>query len=481
VKPANILIERSGADGLGHVYLADFGLMKHSMSHSGLTNTGSFLGTVSYISPEQILQTDVDGRSDIYSLGCVLYESLTGRVPFTRETDWSIIHAHLHDMPPAPSEVHTKLPKALDGVVLRAMAKSPLDRYATCLEFAEATREALSRSPTSTLSAPTIVEGEIEGVDTASRGAIARPTPVPIVTDTGRDVGLVQPSTFVEPDARPVSAHPADAGMIVSPAPAHSTASGQLPPAQAAASSVEHPILPPSPPPPTGAAGGQPRNWAVIVSVSLVAILAGISGYLLATRNSGHTTNAATATSSNGAHSQPKSSMPTIRQMNIAATFHAIPKVGSACQGSDPISCTDLPTIFAPQGPATASTLTVQPLMTAYDRDNAYRTAFQIARSEDPKLGGSGSGRCTGSRWEHEDFWFHQPEHQSIADPAHSSDGNVFCYIDQAGNAVIVWSQAVTAMRSSGADSEPFLATLVAATKTDAFRYFFYVHHHIMM
>ena len=147
VKPANILIERGADDEPDHAYLADFGVTKHASSTSGLTATGQFVGTIEYMAPEQIQSQHVDGRADVYSLGCVLYECLTGESPFAREVEAAVLFAHLTDPPPSASARRAELPPAIDGVIARALAKNPDDRYATCREFAAAARAALERVP----------------------------------------------------------------------------------------------------------------------------------------------------------------------------------------------------------------------------------------------------------------------------------------------------------------------------------------------
>jgi hypothetical protein len=141
VKPGNILIdENAGTDGVPHVYLSDFGVAKHSQSHSGLTSTGHFVGTIDYIAPEQIEGKPLDGTTDLYSLGCLLYECLTGASPFDRDTDVAMIYAHLVDPPPPVSEKRPDLPAALDGVIAKALSKRPEDRYRTCRELVSAVR-----------------------------------------------------------------------------------------------------------------------------------------------------------------------------------------------------------------------------------------------------------------------------------------------------------------------------------------------------
>ncbi len=144
VKPGNLLIER-GSDEADpdHVYLADFGITKHAMSRSGLTSTGQFLGTIDYVAPEQIRGTSVLGLADQYSLGCVLYECLTGRVPFEKDLDAAIIWAHVEETPTMPTILRPELPREIDEVFGRVLAKRPDERYGSCREFVEAARMAL--------------------------------------------------------------------------------------------------------------------------------------------------------------------------------------------------------------------------------------------------------------------------------------------------------------------------------------------------
>ncbi|HEX5298412.1 MAG TPA: protein kinase [Streptosporangiaceae bacterium] len=144
VKPGNLLIERGAdEDDPDHVYLADFGITKHAMSRSGLTSTGQFLGTIDYVAPEQIRGTSVLGLADQYSLGCVLYECLTGRVPFEKDLDAAIIWAHVEETPTMPTILRPELPPQIDEVFARVLAKQPSDRYGSCREFVQAAQQAL--------------------------------------------------------------------------------------------------------------------------------------------------------------------------------------------------------------------------------------------------------------------------------------------------------------------------------------------------
>ena len=134
IKPANILLEQGG-EPPGHVYVADFGLTTHTDARSGATASG-IVGTVDYMAPEQIEGRQIDGRADVYALGCVLFECLVGRPPFKLDTDVAVLWAHIREDPPLPGDVDRSLPRAFDGIVDRALAKSPRDRYATCGELA---------------------------------------------------------------------------------------------------------------------------------------------------------------------------------------------------------------------------------------------------------------------------------------------------------------------------------------------------------
>jgi serine/threonine protein kinase len=143
VKPENLLIEEDDDEGSEHLYLADFGISRLGMERNGLTSTGHFLGTTDYVAPEQITEPYVYGSADQYSLGCVLYESLTGRVPFEKGLDAGSARPALRtDLPPAVAELFA-----------RVLAERPGDRYNTCREFMEAARVALADRATAPPSA----------------------------------------------------------------------------------------------------------------------------------------------------------------------------------------------------------------------------------------------------------------------------------------------------------------------------------------
>ena len=135
VKPGNVLIEGRRA------YLTDFGLTKRSGgSKSGLTQAGELVGTIHYVAPEQIEAGDVDARTDVYSLACLLFHCLTGHVPFERDTDVAVIYAHLSETPPKLTDVRPELPAGLDAVIAKALDKSPERRFQSCSDLMSAAR-----------------------------------------------------------------------------------------------------------------------------------------------------------------------------------------------------------------------------------------------------------------------------------------------------------------------------------------------------
>ena len=141
VKPSNVLIASQGERE--HVYLADFGLTKTEGEADDDDATPRLSGTVDYVAPEQITEGTGGASADVYALGCVLYEALTGQVPYPRSSELETLWAHVDDAPPAPSKTRPNLPRALDDVVASALAKDPAERYATPSQLAGAARAAL--------------------------------------------------------------------------------------------------------------------------------------------------------------------------------------------------------------------------------------------------------------------------------------------------------------------------------------------------
>jgi serine/threonine-protein kinase len=193
VKPANILIQEAADEEPERVYLSDFGLTKdlvseQDLSGSGrLTKAGYFVGTPHYAAPEQIESAPIDGRTDQYSLTCVLYQCLTGQVPFPRPSETAVLVAHVVDPPPAPSRHTPGVPPAMDAVIATGMAKSKDARYGSCADMVRAARAALTAAPP----AP--------GLPTPPPGL---PTPLPMRPDpTGGAFGAPPPPPPPRPEA----------------------------------------------------------------------------------------------------------------------------------------------------------------------------------------------------------------------------------------------------------------------------------------
>jgi eukaryotic-like serine/threonine-protein kinase len=126
VKPGNVLM-----DAAGNVKVTDFGIARAINAQDNLTQTGTVMGTATYFSPEQAQGFGVDNRSDVYSLGVVLYEMVTGQPPFAGENPVSVAYRHVSEVPDPPRKINAKVPEAFESIVLQALAKAPDDRYAT--------------------------------------------------------------------------------------------------------------------------------------------------------------------------------------------------------------------------------------------------------------------------------------------------------------------------------------------------------------
>ena len=146
VKPSNVLVSAPAADADEFMYLVDFGIAHPVVAdgHAGLTQTGSAVGSFDYMAPERFLEQPADARTDVYALACVLFECLAGRRPFPVNGLAPLMYAHLNQEPPTPSSIRPELPRALDEVVTRGLAKSPDERWPTAGALAAAARKALT-------------------------------------------------------------------------------------------------------------------------------------------------------------------------------------------------------------------------------------------------------------------------------------------------------------------------------------------------
>jgi eukaryotic-like serine/threonine-protein kinase len=156
IKPGNVMLTRSG-----DVKVMDFGIARAvSDSQMTMTQTAQVIGTAQYLSPEQARGERVDARSDLYSTGCLLYELLTGRPPFTGDSPVAIAYQHVKEDPVPPSQVDPEVPAWADAIVLKAMQKDPADRYQSAGEMRNDIQRALSGAP---IAAPMLVGGYATG------------------------------------------------------------------------------------------------------------------------------------------------------------------------------------------------------------------------------------------------------------------------------------------------------------------------------
>jgi serine/threonine-protein kinase len=376
IKPANILVAQPSE----RAYLTDFGVAK-LMSGRGLTKTGYFLGTFEYAAPEQIEGKPVDGRTDLYALGCVLYECLSGEAPFGAETEGSIIHAHLVEPPPKVTAKRPDLPPGLNVVIARAMAKAKEERYPTCGELMSAVRA--------------VALGTAAPRTEAARIA----TSVPPAAET-----ILAPS---EPSA-PVAALPA-------------------PP----------PTTPEAPPPPAPAAR-EPRTVEltmrrlVVLGLAAAALLAAavVAAVLLAGGDDGPEAGAGGGAATTAPATTESSEPTTDAAAGVASLVP--PTIFKDCtvdQAPSP-GAVESATCRPPSSPA-ERTLPFYPQssqMSIYRDARRMRAAYDELRREHDI--GNEFGGCNNTTWGGEGEWNHGPQ---------KPGGRRFCYFE--GNvAVIVWT-----------------------------------------
>jgi serine/threonine-protein kinase len=262
VKPSNILI--AGGAGSEHAYLSDFGITKE-LAAEGMTGTSEFVGTLAYMCPEQIEGLPLDGRADVYALGCVLHECVTGATPFGADTLVGVMHAHLTKPPPRPTALVPSVPAGLDAVIATALAKRREDRYATCGALIEAARAALV-APWRPPAPPVFVApGAAAAAAAAPVAAAAAPGPAPAGPSGGRWIRRW-----------PVLLTTAAALLLVTAVAAESLRSNTPTPGPTSPPAVFSPLpltgTSPTPAPPTGAATARataaPSLRVVVVTVN---------------------------------------------------------------------------------------------------------------------------------------------------------------------------------------------------------------------
>jgi hypothetical protein len=408
VKPSNILVSEPS----DRVYLTDFGVVKHTASR-GLTKTGFFIGTVDYAPPEQIEGLPLDPRTDVYALGCVFYECLTGRAPFDRDGEVAVMHAHLTEPPPRLTTARPDLPKSLNQVVASAMAKAKDERFGSCEELIEAARDAaLQRSTT--------MRRELQPSDLAAAAADEPVHAESSVADEGMAIPAPLPPAAEAPApvAAPVavSAEVAQPGSVVAAAPPAATAA---PPTAA-------------PPPVASTPGGGRRRSAWLLTALLVVIAAagaGIGVYFATKKdsNKGAITN----------------TIPT-----NTAPVGVIPK---GLQGVvNPALWKDCAVENSPNPGAVQSALCTKHAdspdnfpdsveLSLYPNTNAVLAAYAAEKAKAKSQANAnlveGKGRCDRAGWNGDGEWIHGTGAKA---------GHRFCYFDQNQNAVIVWTHERT-------------------------------------
>jgi serine/threonine-protein kinase len=179
IKPQNVMLDRDG-----NVKVMDFGIAR--AGDSGMTEAGSILGTAQYLAPEQAKGQPVDERSDLYSVGIVLYEMLTGAVPFKGDTAVTVALKHVNEVPREPAQVVPGLPYALNQIVLKAVAKDPADRYQNAAEFARDLRSAQVGGPLAAATFDTEAERTRVMAAPAAQTVVMGPAPLDEVTSARR-------------------------------------------------------------------------------------------------------------------------------------------------------------------------------------------------------------------------------------------------------------------------------------------------------
>jgi hypothetical protein len=461
VKPANILIEQPSE----HVYLTDFGVVKHTAASQGLTRTGLFIGTVDYAAPEQIEGLEVDARTDVYALGCVLYECLAGKGPFDRQGEVAVMHAHLTEAPPRLTGVRPDLPKGLDGVVERAMAKDREERYASCEEVTAAARAAALGRRTEARPLPDDAAAAAGAAGAAAAAASVAGAP-------GESIAPLAHQTAAPPAGHPDSAV---TEQPVSPAAEQPSSPGV---SQAG---------PPPPPPSAGSGGGDRRRLILIavIAAGLAAAAAAVAVYF-ATRSDGSDDAQAvgpatvTVTQPEGAtepsspaspSAEPPPTEPAPPPAEPSAQIAPIAQLVPADIWAD---CAAAPAALE-QG-AVESAVCASPAgetrrfdeleISVFPDGASAAAAYETLKTQAGVQ--ADSGRCGATRWTGEGPW----NHGTPDNPG----GRRFCYFD--GNeAVIVWTHD-----KLGQDTHVDtlgIARAAGSAHSDLFRWWDFWHHEI--
>jgi hypothetical protein len=380
IKPANILIASGmGPEESDHVYVSDFGVAKQTSDAAPLTRTGLFVGTADYAAPEQIEGKPLDGRADIYALGCVLYQSLTGEMPYDRDSEVAMMYAHLLEPPPSAIERRSDLPTAVDEVIAKAMAKAPEERYASARDFAAAARDLM---PGAAAGAPLAGVGE-----EPERGnqTVLAPTP------------SAPASEATSLATSPGAASAREAAIVTAP-PVPRESDGQAPPERT------------GPPAQKRIMGSR---WAPLAAAA-VAAAALSGGVVFILTNDDSDSSGTEQTIQPPAALGLASLLP--NPLRDDCTEQATPAQGAA-EG-----------VVCESGQNSVANSPDRWQVSTYNSGQAMRQVYDgIMREEDVQ---PGSGRCDGSSWGGEGEWLHGPDRPG---------GRYLCYFD--GDAVVlVWT-----------------------------------------
>ena len=381
VKPANVLVAAGhGQDGADHVYLSDFGVAKATASRA-LTKTGMFVGTAEYAAPEQIEGKPLDGRADVYSLGCVLYECLTGVPAYDRDSEVALMYAHLLEPPPSACAKRGDLSPDVDAVIAKAMAKSPDDRYQTAKDLAIAAREALA----------------------------ARPAAAPLAAG----------ATVVASPSESPSAAGAETVLAGTPPPAPGETVVQAPESAAAAPGEPARV---EPAPQAAAGGGWSGRRLAIVGVVAALVLAGVVAAVVVAAG-GDDDSAGAQPGTTAAQTTPGGVTGELTLERIVP-----PPVWAGCSvvAQPPAGSTE-GAVCPPAGGTGFSPDRWE--ISEYPSSASLQAAYEAARDQFG-VTQRGAGRCDGASWGGEGPWLHGPD---------KPGGNRFCAFD-GDDAVIVWT-----------------------------------------
>jgi hypothetical protein len=288
VKPANMLLGGVADTGRpDHVYLSDFGISKQLNATSSLTMTGQVLGTLNYLAPEQIEGRQVDGRADAYALACTAFELLAGSPPFRRDENMAVMWAQLNAPPPQVTSLRPDLPPAVDRVLIRGLAKSPAERFPSCLAFSAALQQACA----------------------------------PALDGTAGPVPGSAPPRAVRP-AAPTAADPAPA-----PAPAPATRPGAPADQPARPATTPMPVRPDRggrPPRPAGRPASRKGRRRGLAAAACVAVLAVAGGVYAVLHDSALLNGTSASAGSNGSSTPPSGAAPATPAGTVRAYYAAI-------------------------------------------------------------------------------------------------------------------------------------------------------------